>query len=68
MADVETLRERAATCRKVAERRTTRGRVVSNAYLIGLADHYEEQADAVEASATAGNKPSVRPVLRGSRA
>jgi hypothetical protein len=48
--DAESLRERAKLMRRVADY----GRRRPNPYLIGLAEHYEKQADEL---ALAGNKP-----------
>jgi hypothetical protein len=60
MPDAKTLRERAATCRRVAETRSAGGRVYANPYLDALAQHYDEQAEAAEALEQAEHAPKVR--------
>jgi hypothetical protein len=57
MPDAKTLRERAETCRRVAETRSAGGRIYANPYLVALAQHYDEQANAAEALELAERAP-----------
>ena len=59
MADPKKLREEAAHVRKVAEKKTGKGKAWRTRYLQWLAASFDRQAEDAEGWAMAGNKPRV---------